>query len=101
MEQLQKKFTLKVLEKGVRIDPKIDTLSKYLYEFNTKENEIKKEAVYQLSSLHIFNPAQEETNDFEGLKYVLKKYNKVLKVFYTQYGGKLKSNVTGLPEEQP
>jgi hypothetical protein len=37
MEQIQKKFTNKVLEKGVKVDPRSETLSRYLYEFDTKE----------------------------------------------------------------
>lgn len=33
---MQKKYTTKVLEKGVRIDPKNDRLEQYLYQFNFK-----------------------------------------------------------------
>lgn len=31
MELIQKKFTNKVLEKGIKVDPRMETLNKYLY----------------------------------------------------------------------
>ena len=56
---LQKKHTLKVLQKGIKVDAKSDSLAQYIYEFNVKQNELLKDICYDLTSLHIFNPNEE------------------------------------------
>lgn len=55
--------------------------------------------VFVLNELHVFNPDEEESNDLEALKCLTKKYNKVLRLFYSTYGGKLRPNSLGLFDE--
>lgn len=54
---------MKVFQKGIRVDAKMDSLNQYLYEFNSKDNELQKDLCFDLTSLYMFNPLEEEDND--------------------------------------
>jgi len=43
--------------------------------------------------LQLYDPELEEDRDVKALQILLKKYNRILKLYYNNYGGKLRPNV--------
>jgi hypothetical protein len=59
-----------------------------LYEFNSRE---KLQNSLDFSYLPFYEEEAEEERDVKGLNYLLKKYSKLFKIYYTNYG-KLRAN---------
>ena len=96
-EYLRKKFTLKILEQGIKIAK--DATVTCVYDFNSKERDLQKDVANDFSALPFFEPEIEEDRDVKGVQYLSKKYSKLFKVYYTNYGGKLRPNTLKLFED--
>jgi hypothetical protein len=51
------------------------------------------------SSLPFYDPELEEDRDVKAIQYLTKKYNKLFKVYYHNYGGKHRPNTIKLFED--
>jgi hypothetical protein len=93
-EELRRKFTLKILEKGIKITK--DVSVNCIYEFGSKEKEIQNDYVNDLSAIPFYDPEIEEDRDNKGVQYLLKKYSKIFRVYFHNYGGKQRPNTLKL-----
>lgn len=71
-----------MLDKGISVKSVKDDEYQYLYEFGVKERELAKDTDKARILLGYFDPEQEEERDNKGLEYTMKKYQRVLKVYY-------------------
>lgn len=62
------------------------------FEFGSKEKELQRDLVNDFSFLPFYDPEVEEDKDVKAVQYLIKKYNKLFKVYYNNYGGKLRPN---------
>jgi hypothetical protein len=67
-----------------------------LFEFGSKEREQIRDMAIDFSHLPFYDPALEEDRDVRAVDFLLKKYGKVLKVYYHNYGGRLRPNTIKL-----
>ena len=63
---------------------------KCVHEFGVKQKELNEDRVKGKLDLPYYHPDNEEERDIRALNYLMKKYQRVLKVYYSIYSGYIK-----------
>lgn len=88
---------MKMLEQGIRI--RKETKESCLYEFGSREKELHKDMANDFSHLPFYDPEWEEERDVKAIDFILRRYNKLFKVYYHNYGGRQRPNTLRLFDE--
>lgn len=71
-----------IIEKGIAIKGVAEEELQYLFEFDSKEKLIEDKHIMSLPS---FTNHHEEDRDIQGLENCIKKYERVMKLYYNIY----------------
>ena len=58
-----------------------------------------KDRANDFSYIQFFDVKSQEERDIKGMNYIMKKYNKIIKLYYNIYGGRLRPNAVKLFEQ--
>ncbi len=98
-EELKNLFSKKLMEKGIFVNKSSSSEIQYLFDFNSKEKQLQKDKANDFSYIQFFDPKSEQDRDIKGMNYIMKKYSKIIKLYYNVYGGRLRPNNVKLFEE--
>lgn len=76
-----------MLDNGISVKVMKEDEFQYIYDFGVKERELAKDENKGLIHLLYYEPDDEEERDNKGLEYSIKKYQRVLRVYYNVYSG--------------
>ncbi|KAL4487004.1 hypothetical protein ABPG73_008863 [Tetrahymena malaccensis] len=90
-QQLRKQLEVRSIEQGVAAQNKPDTEANHLFEFGSREKEMKKDNKKAIPQFNYFDLNQEENRDRIMAEALLKKYHKFFRHLFVKYSNSIQT----------